>query len=73
MYTKSAKNQDNNFEFLPERDYPTRFSGLMANKVVSFIGELPDENIEVPKYDNLAVWYGLEPIGLIKAHWDDMH
>ena len=73
MYTKSARNQDNNFEFLPERDYPTRFSGLMANKVVSFIGELSDENIDVPEYDNLAVWYGLEPVGLIKAHWDDMH
>lgn len=72
IYTKSAKNINPHFVF-EDRDYPTRFTGLVAKRKVSLIGQLSSQREGIKDYDGVSIWYGLEPEGLLTPRWDDMY
>lgn len=72
LYTNSIKKLEPGYVF-GERDYPTRFTGLVAKRKVSLIGELSGKRDGIKDYDGVSIWYGLEPEGLLTPRWDDMY
>ena len=72
LYEKSVKDESG-YKFDEQRDYPTRFTGLVAKRKVSLIGQLSGQQEGIKDYNGVSIWYGLEPEGLLTPMWDDMY